>query len=92
MAEKIKMCRLSISAYETIFLRLKSGVCGARDVKLLLPDIFLQEFVPERGVHACRWAGSLNLLPHYSTLLGQGNKSLILHTALRTSSHYSCLR
>ena len=92
MAEKIKMFRFSISAYETIFLRLKSGVCGVRDVKLLLPDIFLQEFVPERGVHACQWAGSLNLLPHYSTLSGQGNKSLILHTALRTSSHSSCLR
>ena len=85
MAEKIKIFRFSISAYETIFLRLKSGVCGVRDVKLLLPDILLQEFVPERGVRACRWAGSLNLLPHYSTLFGQGNKSLILHTALRTS-------
>ena len=77
------------SAHKTTFNRIKSGVCGVRDVKLLLPDIFLQEFVPERGVHACRWAGSLNLLPHYSTLLGQGNKSLILHTALRTSSYSS---
>ena len=86
------MFRFNFSAYETIFHRLKSGVCGVRGVKLLLPDIILQEFVPERGVHACRWAGSLNLLPHYSTLLSQGNKSLILHTALRTSSHSSCLR
>ena len=67
MAEEIKVFCLSFPAFKTMFRRLKNGVCGVRDVKLLLPDIFLQEFVPERGVHACRWAGSLNLLPHYST-------------------------
>ena len=30
------------------------GVCGVRDVKLLLPDIFRKEFVPRRGVQAFR--------------------------------------
>ena len=30
------------------------GVCGVRDVKLLLPYIFRKEFVPRRGVQAFR--------------------------------------
>ena len=30
------------------------GVCGVRDVKLLLPYIFRKEFVPRRGGQAFR--------------------------------------
>jgi len=37
------------SAPETKFRRLKSGVCGVRDVKLLLPDIFLTGVCPWKG-------------------------------------------
>ena len=39
---------------ELVILMMSIGVCGVRDVKLLVPDIFRKEFVPRRGVQAFR--------------------------------------
>ena len=61
---------LIVSA-ELVRLILSIGVCGVRDVKLLLPDIFRKEFVPRRGVQAFRRVGRLNLLSHCSTCLAR---------------------
>jgi len=40
---------LLIFTAEIVSLVQSIGVCGVRDVKLLLPDIIKKEFVPGRG-------------------------------------------
>ncbi len=40
---------LLIFSAEIVSLVQSIGVCGVRDVKLLLPDIIKKEFVPGRG-------------------------------------------
>ena len=64
---------------------LQENSCGVRDVKLLLPYIFLQGLVPEEGVQAFHAEGSLNS-SYISPPIGRGTKSPLLHTALRELS------
>jgi len=51
---------------EIVSLVQSIGVCGVRDVKLLLPDIIKKEFVPGRG---CAGQPKSRKLEPFTTLL-----------------------